>query len=255
MSHGGIPSLNLRKVRGDDEPFNSTLSPAEVGSTPVDPNEEYDGEESYRDYSNMETPHTGRLDASELLGCSVFEITDVPTLQAKLIEAQRLFQALEQRYDRALDAKERQLSQILRAQYAAQQASPQPPPTTQALHSQRSNGSRTPHSYRGGGGFSNSSFANYHETASSKMRAAVTNDKRREAVSARTPSYRDTVTPRTGNPNWWAKEPLTPGRTPRTPGSREVSRTTTPTTNGIPKRYQPAARKPGVQPRALTPRY
>jgi hypothetical protein len=107
--------------------FNATLSPGEchggepmLSGTPADENEE-EGQESFRDYSAAPTPHTARLDASELLGCNVFEITDVPTLQSKLIEAQKMFMALEVRYDKALEQRERHINFLLRALNQQQQ--------------------------------------------------------------------------------------------------------------------------------------
>lgn len=154
-----VPSLNLGKVRTEHPPppphddmdsahhrkasgshdqdddrdgeqeaaFNATLSPAEchggepmLSGTPADENEE-EGQESFRDYSAAPTPHTARLDASELLGCNVFEITDVQTLQSKLIEAQKMFMALEVRYDKALEQRERHINFLLRALNQQQQ--------------------------------------------------------------------------------------------------------------------------------------
>ena len=125
-----IPSLNLRGVRRDPggaPPYSSSSHAgqqqqqptAESGKRTPSENENVD---SFREYTPAATPMqpplrqmhvTNAPDAREFLGCSVYDIDDVDTLRAKLVEAQTLFKTLESRYERVLEAKERQLASLL----------------------------------------------------------------------------------------------------------------------------------------------
>jgi hypothetical protein len=64
---------------------------------------------------NLNVPSRGLGVPDALLATEVTSITDVAVLQQKLLDAQRLFLQLEQRYERSLEAKQRKLSAISNA--------------------------------------------------------------------------------------------------------------------------------------------
>lgn len=106
-----IPSLNLRGVRREQ----TTPTPRTAGSNA---SASHASATDMSSSSPVTSPMgTSTNDAAEFLGCDVHSISDVNVLRAKLVEAQRIFVALEHNYDRALDAKQRQMEAVVAAMH------------------------------------------------------------------------------------------------------------------------------------------
>jgi hypothetical protein len=99
-----VPALNLRNVKTTEE----------RSSPPPNANAISSRRASHRPQVNIPIP-TAAPAADTLFAADPYAISDVATLQQKLADAQKLFLALEKRYERSLEAKQRQLDTITSA--------------------------------------------------------------------------------------------------------------------------------------------